>query len=155
MTWAILASGPSMNQQTADFVRNKCKVAVISDTYKLAPWADILVSNDRKWWEFHQEAFDFKGRKFCSQELRGVEQFRDHVHVGRNSGLMAMCIARFLGAKRLLLCGFDMHGSHFFGAHPISKRSILNCDFFLNHGKSLYIIILSANVKVFMPERYP
>lgn len=31
---------------------------------------------------------------------------------------MAMCVARKLGAKKLILLGFDMHGTHFFGKHP-------------------------------------
>lgn len=123
MTWAILASGPSMSQEVADYVRGKCKVLVVSNVYKLAPWADVLVSNDRKWWEQYPEAFDFQGKKFCSQPLRGVEQFTGHIPKGRNSGLMGMFVARKLGARRLLLCGFDMHGTHFFGPHPEPLRN--------------------------------
>ena len=113
-----------MSQDLAESVRTKrCRVAAVSDAFKIAPWADILVSNDRRWWEQHPEAKEFKGRKFCSQEIREAEQFREHVYLGRNSGLMAMCVARFLGAKRLILLGFDMHGTHFFGAHPEPLRN--------------------------------
>ena len=117
-TWVILATGPSLRAEDAEKVIGRCRVAAVSNAYLLAPRADILVSNDRKWWEHNPSAFDFKGRKFCSHELRGVEQFREHVHLGRNSGLMAMCVARKLGAKKLILLGFDMHGEHFFGKHP-------------------------------------
>ena len=112
-----------MSPEIAAYVQGKCAVAAVSDSFKLAPWADILVSNDRKWWEQHPEAKLFKGRKFCSQEIREAEQFREHTYMGRNSGLMAMCVARFLGAKRLLLLGFDMHGTHFFGEHPLPLRN--------------------------------
>lgn len=118
MTWVVLATGPSMSQEIADYIRGKCRVVAVSDAYKIAPWADILVSNDRKWWEVHPEAEKVRGVRYCSHKLREVEEFREHVHLGRNSGLMGMCAARAHGAKRLLLCGFDMHGSHFFGAHP-------------------------------------
>ena len=31
---------------------------------------------------------------------------------------MGMIVAKTLGAKRLVLLGFDMHGTHFFGKHP-------------------------------------
>jgi len=106
-----------MNQETADYVRGKAKVVAVSDAFRLAPWADFLVSNDRKWWEANPEAYLFKGRKFCSHPLNKAESFRKHVHMGRNSGLMGMCLAKDLGAKRILLCGFDMHGTHFFGEH--------------------------------------
>ena len=117
-TWVILATGPSLRTAEAASAKGRCCVAAVSNSYLVAPWADVLVSNDRKWWEHNPSAFDFKGRKFCSHELRGVEQFREHVHLGRNSGLMAMCVARKLGAKKLILLGFDMHGEHFFGKHP-------------------------------------
>lgn len=117
-TWVILATGPSLRASDIERVRGVCRVAAVSNSYLLAPWADILVSNDRKWWEHNTDALKFKGHKFCSHELRGVEQFREHVALGRNSGLMAMCVARTFGAKKLILLGFDMHGEHFFGKHP-------------------------------------
>ena len=117
-TWVVLATGPSLSTEDVARVKGRCRVAAVSNAYLLAPWADILVSNDRKWWECNPSAFSFVGKKFCSHELRGVEQFREHVPLGRNSGLMAMCVARKLGAKKLILLGFDMHGEHFFGKHP-------------------------------------
>lgn len=134
MTWAILATGPSMTQELADYVRNRCKTVAISDAYKLAPWATVLVSNDRSWWECHKDAYQFSGRKMCSHGLKGVDEFREHVPLGRNSGLMGMCAARALGAKRLLLLGFDMHGTHFFGTHPAPLKNSTE-RIFQNHIK--------------------
>jgi len=134
-TWAVLATGPSMSQAVADTVRGRCGVIVVSDAYLLAPWADALVSGDRKWWNAHHDAFKFAGRKFCgNRSTEGVEFFKpDHMHgVGSNSGLQGMRIARDkFGATKILLCGFDMQGSHFFGSHrpplrdtPSSRREI-------------------------------
>jgi len=37
---------------------------------------------------------------------------------GGNSGYQAINLAYILGAKTILLLGFDMFGSHFFGDHP-------------------------------------
>lgn len=118
LTWAILATGPSLKQTQIDYVRGKCNTVAVSDAYLLAPWANVLVSNDRRWWELHPDAFSFKGLKFCSYEMNKVGAFREHFCYGRNSGLMGMCVARAFGARRLILLGFDMHGTHFFGAHP-------------------------------------
>jgi hypothetical protein len=43
---------------------------------------------------------------------------------GCNSGLQGMRVARDkLGAKQILLCGFDMHGTHYFGKHPSALRN--------------------------------
>ena len=44
------------------------------------------------------------------------------VKTGRNSGYQALNIAVHLGASRVLLLGYDMHGDHFFGSHPDKSR---------------------------------
>lgn len=118
--WAVLATGESMNQQQADAVRDICKLVAVSDAYRLAPFADVLVSSDKAWWLAHPEALQFKGRKFCSVECDGVEKYNGlppH-RTSHNSGLLGMRVAQHLGATQILLLGFDMRGSHFFGAHP-------------------------------------
>lgn len=58
MIFAVLASGESMNQALADSVRGKCKVIAVSDTWRLAPWADALVSSDAGWWRHKTPKFD-------------------------------------------------------------------------------------------------
>lgn len=35
-----------------------------------------------------------------------------------NSGVFAIRVARYLGARKIILLGFDGHGSHYFGEHP-------------------------------------
>lgn len=120
-TFAVLATGPSMSQELADYVRGKCKVIAVSDAYRLAPWADALVSNDRNWWDHNKAAYKFAGRRFASVALpHGVEALpRVGVYGGGiNSGLQGMRVAEKLGATKILLLGFDMHGSHYFGPHP-------------------------------------
>ena len=114
MDWAILATGPSMSQAVADSVRGRCKAAAVSDAFRLAPWADVLVSADRKWWDYHRPAYD--GPKYSAVEAQGVERFKGAIS-GENSTLLAMKVAVSLGATRLLLLGVDMQGSHFFGPH--------------------------------------
>lgn len=126
-TWAILATGPSMSQAVADSVRGRCKVAAVSDCYKLAPWADMLVSTDAAWWRAHPEALNFAGEKFSMapdwKPVEGVMRAETNFGTGTNSGLLACDIAVRKGAKRLLLCGFDMGGSHFFGPHPVGLKN--------------------------------
>lgn len=126
-TWAVLATGPSMSQSVADAVRGRCSVVAVSDAYKLAPWADVLVSADKAWWDHNPEALRFPGRKYGAMPefnaVPGVERFR--VSGGTNSGLLGLMVAVHLGATKVLLCGFDMHspGEHFFGRHPKPLKS--------------------------------
>jgi len=117
--WVIFGSGQSLEVEDVQYVRESgANVIAVSNSYQLAPWAHALVSHDRKWWESYPEALHFRGRKFCRQAVRGTEQFTPSVPNGCNSGLMAMEIARDLfQAKRVILLGFDMHGTHFFGPH--------------------------------------
>lgn len=126
-TWAVLATGPSMSQAVTDLVRGRCQVVSVSDAYRLAPWADVLVSCDKAWWDEHPDALDFKGAKYgCMPEFHavsGVERFK--APSGSNSGLLGLMVAVSLGATKVLLCGVDMHspGEHFFGKHPAPLKS--------------------------------
>ncbi|EWS53278.1 hypothetical protein X551_03935 [Methylibium sp. T29] len=126
MVWVVLATGPSLNQSIADSVRGHNVVAV-SDAYRLAPWADALASTDSAWWKQHPEALAFSGLKFGAmpdfRAIHGVERL--HVDTGTNSGLLGIMVAVKLGARRVLLCGFDLKdpGNHFFGKHPKPLKS--------------------------------
>lgn len=128
-TFAILASGPSMSEAVAGAVRGRCGAIAVSDTYRLAPWADALVSQDRAWWAHHTDALNFAGRKFSGQvrePLAGVEQVdvTGPITTGTNSGLLACHVAATMyGATRLLLLGLDLQGSHFFGPHPAPLKN--------------------------------
>lgn len=118
-TWAVLASGPSMSQALAEGLWGRCNVAAVSNTYRLAPWADALVSADAAWWAEHPDALRFAGPKFGAMPeflaVPGVERIATS---GVNSALLACMAAVRLGATRLLLCGLDLHGAHYFGDHP-------------------------------------
>lgn len=133
MTWAVLATGPSLTQEDVDAVRGLPVVAV-NDAYKLAPWAKCLHASDQRWWALHPEALKHCGEKSALEPVGGVVQYtpsdailEDRAHylaTGRNSGYQAINIAIHKGARRVLLLGFDMRRvdgkSHFFGSHPRS-----------------------------------
>lgn len=126
-TWCVLATGPSMSQAVADAVHGRCKVAAVSDSIRLAPWADVLVSADRAWWDFHGKKLDFAGPRYGVmpdfQQIKGVERVK--APSGTNSALVAAMVAVSLGATKVLLCGVDLHspGDHFFGRHPEGLKS--------------------------------
>jgi hypothetical protein len=120
-TFAIFAPGESLTVEQCEYVRGKCKTIAVSDSYRLAPWADALVANDAAWWKARPEAKDLPGLKFSANpNVHDVERVEEHgqlIKRGSNSGVLAMYVARTLGAKRMLLIGFDMKGTHFFGPH--------------------------------------
>lgn len=129
-TFVVLATGESLTGEQVEFVRQKraqgiCKAIAVSDAYKLAPWADALVSNDSAWWREHKDALKFVGRKFCGGAYQQLERLSadGNFSGGTNSGLQGMRAAQLMGATRILLLGFDMHGTHFFGKHQAPLRN--------------------------------
>lgn len=117
MIVAVLCTGPSLTQADVDYCRGRCKVVAVSDAIFLAPWADALVSHDRKWWDAHPEV-TFEGPKFTHHpdgiKDRGVQELRPS---GGNSGTLGLKVAMQMGATKILLLGCDLHGTHFFGPH--------------------------------------
>jgi hypothetical protein len=138
-TVVCLAGGPSLTQADVDYCRGKATVIAINDAYKLAPWADVLYACDKRWWDWHKGAGSFKGLKYALQRPalkwpgvhilqntgpHGLELKRNAVRNGKNSGYQAINVAVHLGAKRIVLLGYDMHipqggPSHWFGEHPL------------------------------------
>jgi hypothetical protein len=142
-TVAILATGPSLTQEDCDWIRGKCRVVAINDAHRLAPWADVLYSSDRRWWSYYKGVPEFQGLKFGIgsgvgksnpfMKLAGVTVLRnsgyhglqtkpDGLMNGRNSGYAAINLAVHFGAKRIILLGYNMSyrggKAHFFGDHP-------------------------------------
>lgn len=125
-TFVVIATGPSLTQADVDHVRGRARAVAVCNAHTLAPWADALVCNDLVWFKVHAEAVKgFAGRKFCGQSYPGTEWLKNArgFPAGSNSGYQGLRVAGLLGASRILLLGFDMRGSHFFGAHPSPLRN--------------------------------
>ncbi len=128
-TVAVLASGPSMGKNVVDDVfASGMPAIVINNTYVLAPWADMLYAADAAWWHAHPAAADFQGLRVTVQDVPGTRKLRcsgptgfdphpGAVRSGGHSGYQAVHIAMHAGARRILLCGFDMRGTHWHGPH--------------------------------------
>lgn len=135
---AIIASGPSLNQDDVDYLKGKCKVIAVNDNYSAAPFANVLYACDLKWWNWHEGAPGFRGEKWtqditaankydlnyiASKSGKGLSIDPKLIHTGQNSGFQAINLAYHFGAKDIYLLGFDMqvseHGAaHWFGNHP-------------------------------------
>lgn len=122
-TWFVLAPGPSLTQGLVDKVKGR-KVCAVCNAYELAPWADMLVANDRVWWREHPAAHQFAGRKLSGNRIDGVELVTPSTFgIPSNSGVLALDALRNEGATKIVMIGFDSHGSHFFGAYKNRCRN--------------------------------
>ena len=121
---------------------------VINDSYRLAPWADCHYFCDPRWLDWHKfqpEWSLFRGFRITMQSGNGaptpyltlrnagtnvVSAERDAIGTGRNSGFQAINLAFHLGAKRIVLLGYDMQPGpkgeiHFFGDHPTPTKGTI------------------------------
>lgn len=146
-----IASGPSLTQKDVDYVRGKAFVIVVNDNYLKAPWADVLWGCDLEWWKLQYKERpakikSFKGAKYSLRYNKdGVIKLTDSKHTGlakrwpniatgKNGGHQAVNLAYHLGAKKIIVVGYDMQWTddkvHWFGKHKKPLK---------NPGRSLMI----------------
>ena len=118
MMWALLAPGPSATAEDAERVRAAgLPLGAVTSAFELAPWAEFIAATDGGWWRKYPEALKLPGAKYTMHQVKGVERVKVPGYVAVNSGVLALECAKRAGATRILLVGFDMHGSHFFGPY--------------------------------------
>lgn len=136
--WVIVASGPSVVR--TDFARlrryRSWNVAAVNNSWVLVPWCRLLYASDLAWWKkYGKEAKRFPGEKFTSdptaarihraqlvrrREGQGLCRQPGFVHTGGNSGYQLVNLLYHMGARTIVLLGFDMHrkfGGHWHGEH--------------------------------------
>jgi hypothetical protein len=135
-TVVCLASGPSLVAADVDAVKG-LRTIVVNTTYQLAPWADVLYAADDSWWQWERAGVErvFGGMRYSVEEfptdkarpraqrdhraaadvtvlrntgLTGLERDPSGLRTGQNSGYQAINLAVHLGARRILLLGYDM-----------------------------------------------
>jgi len=134
-TIAILGSGPSLcREDVAVLVAARVRILAINNAHEIAPEADVLFAADRQWWDWNLGVPSFNGLKYTLerpgrhvwprvQQLKkgrhgALHREPDTLGTGYTSGFSAINLAVHLGAARIVLLGYDMHGRHFFGEHP-------------------------------------
>jgi hypothetical protein len=120
-TAVIVASGPSAARTPIELAIGRAKIIAVNNSWRLAPFADVLFGCDAAWWFHHDGVREFAGHRVtCSPAACrrfGLEMF---ITRGSNSGIRAVRLAEHFGARSILLVGFDMHvagGVHWHERH--------------------------------------
>lgn len=133
---AVIASGVSATE-AAEQIKGQCRVIVVNNGFKLAPWADVLYAADARWWDTYRDALAFSGLKVTASLSAAKRLGLQHVQIkdeadpnahlmtldgpighGGNSGFQALNLALQSGSRHLLLVGFDYCGAHWHEKHP-------------------------------------
>jgi hypothetical protein len=156
----VAATGPSLSPEVAEACAGR-KVLAVNDAYRLFPWAEVLYACDAAWWNVHHGCPGFAGEKWSSHGAAGRIKHNDKsavaekyglklvagrdgdgfsfepdvIHYGSNSGFQAINLALLMGARRIILVGFDMGCTngrrHFFGDHPPGLRNATSYQNFI------------------------
>lgn len=132
----IIGGGPSLKGFEWNKLRGK-KTIALNKAVQFWPASDALYWTDGRVWSWLKEdIIKFKGKRFtlsprsypCEVTLLkrgkklGIEWSSDSIAHGNNSGAAAINLAIHLGAKRIILLGYDMgknnKESHFHNGYP-------------------------------------
>lgn len=136
----IVASGPSAKGIDLLLARGRAKFIAVNNSWRLAPWADVLYGCDFSWWRKQNGVPGFKGIKVSQDRkcprmypeiktvncVRGYETSgkmvaqRGSIGWGGNGGFQAVNLGIQFGSKKIVLVGFDMRidkGLHWHGKH--------------------------------------
>jgi len=136
----LIGGGPSLNGFDFKLLKNKRTIA-INKAFVFHPNADILYWTDSRFYSWYKKDIDkFKGDKYTvkpygdlAKDIKvlrntgkaGLETDPSGVRHGNNSGHAALNLAYHLGAKRIVLLGFDMQNikgaSHFHDGYPVRQ----------------------------------
>ncbi len=122
----IIGGGPSLLKQDLSLIHGK-RVIGVNQAYKLGPWVDVCWYGDKGWYDSNRPMINEYGGLIvtCSTESinkrrsrikyvgrskqAGIEYSkRTHVAWNSNSGGSAINLAYWLGARTVVLLGFDM-----------------------------------------------
>lgn len=128
--YAVCAPGVSLTAEQIHMVVDAgLPIVAGGDAIRLThQHAVALAASDAAWWRQYPEWVKWPGPKFtlAPDHARpdGVIRLQTGMS-GTNTALLAVQVARHLGATHVLLLGVDLHspGEHFFGRHPASLRS--------------------------------
>lgn len=169
----VVASGPSAGKVDLSLTqRPDVRVIAVNRSHELVPWADMLYGCDAQWWQSVNGMPDWPTLR-VSQDKKAVAEYPEIKRVvsirgcqfvqmdrpgyilwGGNSGSQAINLAAQTGARRIVLCGFDMtleNGLHYFGKHEgkLSNPRELNVELWRRRTDSMGDYLLEHGFECF------
>lgn len=136
-TVVCIASGPSLTQADCDAVRGQACI-VTNTSFRLAPWADVVIGFDAAWWRLYHAEVEVtcRGRRMTlsrgacwgAESLADVPWFTSF----HNSGACAIGLALAGRAARVVLLGYDCQRTggrtHWHGDHPAALSNAASLE---------------------------
>jgi hypothetical protein len=167
-TCFIVAGGYSLVGFDPDEIRGLGRVIVINTSYRLMTDADVLYFVDTCWWQEHRVEYSrtFLGRVISmgNPRLEQVRSLKEGPQLGlskdpgilchgSNGGYSSINLAYLLGAKRIVLLGYDMRlgpngETHWHGGHGRERNYARRLQKWIRCLKSLVKPLAAEGVEV-------
>lgn len=143
-TWVCIASGPSLTLEQCRAVEQSGHPTIaVNNSWTRAPHAKILYAGDLAWWDEYHAGCTFTGERWTASP-RAADKYglKLHRRYGpHSSGQRAIELAIELGARRVVLLGYDCHvnnGTHWHADHPGGNPDATRCSRWLQQYRSLF-----------------
>lgn len=135
----LVGGGPSLRGFDWSRLEGK-RVIAINRAFQVIPWAEIVYFSDSQFWLwFKNELVLHGGRKITVAKIDhpAVERYKadgpkglatkpGRLRTGNSSGYAAINLAVHMGARRIVLLGYDMEfaksGTHWHDGYPVATR---------------------------------
>lgn len=127
-TMVCIASGPSLTAEDCKAIEvSGFSTIAVNNSWEIARFCEVVYAGDFNWWRENIGKLDIPATKWsCSPSAVAKFKLNHHRMTGAyNSGMRAIQLAMDLGAKRVLMLGYDcsiMRGTHWHGKHPITSN---------------------------------
>lgn len=124
-TVIICASGPSLHHQDCEQLTSAgFPVIAVNSSWRAVPGCNYVYAGDLRWWDANIAALPDTAElwtcNYRAHKRYGINLFDTDTRWSFNSGQRSILFAASLGAKNIILLGFDCcvsSGSHWHGDH--------------------------------------
>lgn len=135
-TFICVASGPSLTESDCSLVqRSGLPIIAVNSSWAAVPTCQHIYAADFGWWEKYNRDIPSDAQRWTSSisatRRYGINHFPHPDNGSFNSGLRAIQLAIRLGARRVLLLGYDCcidAGAHWHGDHPVELKNPNNAS---------------------------
>lgn len=166
-TWFLVAGGPSLKGFDGNILNGYHTIA-INRAFELIPFAEITYFTDFRFWEWYRDKIlSIPGRIITScphvnharieyyklTGKAGLEENSGKLKSGNNSGYAAINLAYHMGAKNIVLLGYDMRFSkegdcHWHDPYKVMNEEKTFTEKMLPYFDSLVIPLEDKGIKV-------
>lgn len=126
-TIICVASGPSLSRDACELAASSgYKIITVNNSWQIVPRCSFIYAADCCWWEENNALITSDAERWCGDEFTshrfGINCLKSALSGSFNSGQRAIELAIHLGAKRIILLGYDCtlrNGIHWHGTHQL------------------------------------